>query len=289
MLCMRDNFFSMIKDSYLKSYLLLLACAYCDSCKEKDTIVLEDKTLTLLVLPIFSVAGNMNEKHALMRAVSIVTLEKVQDLYGGIASADELEIAIFSKAYNEHQKDEENNTKKQVLIDLYKSISECSYLELLKRVIHAEQYGIAMNMIMNFFSFNVQISGHGFYVCYSYRSESNEEKDSSIFFEIGRSLDEGQTEWLARKLTKYDNSRNIESRYHTEVSFIQRLHNVFSEDEFIKAFMDANPAEFFYKLTNESEKCCFYNLFKYTDNMDWRQAIKLLNEFIKTNSEDMKQ
>jgi len=39
-----------------------------------------------------------------------------------------------------------------------------------------------------------------------------------------------------------------------------------------------NPADFFYKITKTSpDKCDFYNLYKFTDDQEWRSAAQLLN------------
>jgi hypothetical protein len=284
MLCLRDEIFNKINDSPLKMFLMLLSCAFCDSCKEKDTIVFDSKYQSLFVLPIFAIARNMGEEHVLFRTISIVMLEKVQDMFGGNSTISEKEIANFIKAHNDNVHDNDEKKQQNKLVNLYQSISECSYLELIKRIVFDEQYSIALNMAMNFFSFNVEIGGHGFYYCYSYKRGRKETVNDDIFFEVGRMLDEGATEWLTQEIcSKSDKSIAFdEARYHTEVSYIKKIFEKYSEKKVVSAYMgslsDKFSLDFFYDITKASDKCDFYHIFKFTDCQDWRAAISLLNK-----------
>ena len=290
-LCLREEFFDNIHDSPLKASYLLLSCAFCDFCgiingsgETIDITASDSKLISLFVLPLFSIVRNANEKHALIRAMSMVMLEKVQDSFGGINSYDEEEIAVFIKSYNEQAQEQGNkeNRKQRNLTKQYQNISECSYLELQKRVIYNEQYATALNMTMNFFLMNVGVRKQGLRSRFHYIRGERPYYKENIFMDVRRSLDEGMTEWITKILCG-DSDESIgpnqsnRSLYHTEVSFIKKLMHKFHEEKLVAAYMLENPIEFIFGITRKSHKCDFYKIYKYTDNLNWRSAIALLN------------
>ncbi|MDD3416387.1 MAG: hypothetical protein PHY47_20685 [Lachnospiraceae bacterium] len=277
---MRNEILDNVRDSDIKKFLMLLSCDFCDSCTERGTFILDNSLQSLFVLPIFTIARNMNEEHVLFRTMSITLLEKVQETFAGKVVADEREIVEFIDNYNGYHKDS-SEMQQNMLIKSYQTINECSYLELFKRVLYDEQYSVAMNMAMNFFKFNVEVGGHGFYYNYSYNRGLKKSDKENIFFEIGRMLDEGATEWLTQKLCAKSDEPIKLARYHTEVSYIKKIIQKYTEKEVTKAYMSGLsgglPLDFFYNITMPSEKCDFYHIFKFTDSQDWRSAISLLN------------
>ena len=272
MICLREK----LNDTDLSSpFLILLSCAWCKKMEEIDHN-LEDiekinKIHRLLIEPVFIMFNNADD--FLFRGIGILFLEKTQKNFPKDKNCEK-NIAklnnIFKSSYgNLHKK----------LFDFFSTVEEYTYLEILKRTIYEK---IAPILIMNFINANIKCAQSSFRTRLYFRNE----KDN--FFDIGVSLDEGIVQYMTLQICedKIPIKPNDESTYYFEVKYIERLISMYGEhrviratfpEEYFKDTKEERPIDFIYNITAISQnKCDFYDLYRYTDNQDWKSAISLL-------------
>lgn len=275
MLCLKDKFFTYLKDSDIKFNLMLLSCAWCDA-KNKVVGVKHEFTIaSLFILPIYVITSCMSYNNVTCKMDMILSLDNYQKTFKNDSSFDK-EAIEFIKEFDTFQQEPLNIELEKLLYQQFRNISEYSYLEILKRIIHAEEYELATYIVANFFRINVRIRKQGFRTFMYYRvSEANERKDA-LFYDVGVSLDEGQVQLMTQMVTGC--SDEYISSYYLEMSFVKKMHLKYSEKIMFRSHYNKSPARFLYQLTKESENNCdFFNLLKFTHDQDWRSAIKLLN------------
>lgn len=244
--------------------LILFCCNYCKKIQDKTEI---DKYSRLLIEPLW--ISLKKDEHALFRAMGSNILENTAKLFT-TSDNEEKEmrriIAATQKAASSG-----NNT---YLIDCLSQVSPGAYLKLMARWHFNEIYDAAFATALCYFPTKLNI-------CYmAFRTQFISKDDNEVFFDIGVSLDEGCVEHLTQEMTKSIGGKCIEDAYFFEVEFYKNIVKQFDigkQEEGKIMFANGGPT-FLYEHTKNVDKCSFYNLFKLSDDQNWRGAYQVLKE-----------
>lgn len=279
-----DNQFYDLGD--LKYGIMLNCCAYCKKINSNEKV--DNISLELITLPFFMINRNIHCEHQniLMKMMGVTLLNNLKEQFPTSRKQNK-DINRLIDINNAVAKGKNPNN----YLKDFRKISERAYLELINNLLFQNKNKIALFISTAFTISNIEISGHGFLHNFSYRPkiknresliviEGNKAKfvdDSipleNIYLSLGRSLDEGMTEYVTNKM-----SMSESSRYYIEIQFIKKMINILGEESVLNAYFNPNNnLKFFYDITKNTDcKCDFFDLFYYTDSQEWSKSIEIL-------------
>ena len=293
--CFRDIIDNLPYDIGERKFEIMLnCCAYCK--KKNNDENFENKKLELIALPFFIINRNTNNENQniMMKMMGMAIIDSLSKSFPPSKRLNN-ELKKLVEVNNNVAKGKDPNK----YLNVFRKTSENSYLELLNMLLYDNNNKTALFISTSFAMANIGVSGHGFLHNFSYRTIIKNERSKiilksemskfinnsisseDIYLSLGRSLDEGMTQYLTDKASKSESNR-----YYIEVQFIKRLISSFGEEALINAYFNPNNnLEFFYNITKKTtRKCDFFDLLYYTDSQDWQQAAKILERI--SNNDD---
>lgn len=264
-ICMREEIAKLLpEDDNFHSYLTLMCCNFCKQIDSAAGLKGIDKHLKTLILPLFCALNRQD--NAIMRMIGCSMLEDVASIFEEPDNSQgELEQIIDSiKASGK----EKSNLP---IIKCLEDISPNSYIKVIISFIYQEYYDLAFSVALCFIRANVNFNLHGF------RFQPSFKTTDTPFMDLGVSLDEGITEFLTLEMLE---SKEIGDAYYFEVRFFKKFLETFDtyKNEIINSYFSGNLIPFLYKISNNCNKCQFYNMFAYTDAKEWSEALAALYE-----------
>lgn len=253
----------------------LMGCAYCKKRQNKENV---DKYLRLLIEPML--ISQRRSKHSIIRAFGSTLLEETAELFEK-PNDPEKDIASF-------QEDLIHVTKKEVALRVcVEKVKPYVFLKALARLYYSENYDFVFVLSFVYACSHIVITGHGLRSIIYYGKE--------LFFDLGVSLDEGMTECFTldvmRASSKGDNDLvqdiketdfNYEDSflYFTETRFFRKLCETIEVgiNDFMAQAFAGSAIKYLYNEMKDCDPCLFYELFKYTDEQNWKVANEILKK-----------
>lgn len=252
------------EDDHFQSYLSVMCCKFCREIDENNSLKNIDSTLKVIVAPLFCSLNH--QENAIMRMIGCKILDDVASVFNEPENLEKEINAIFisiKKAI-----DEKSNFP---LINCLKNVTVNSYIKVITNLIYQEFYDTAFSLALCFINANVCLNYHGF------RFQPTFKTCEKPFIDIGTSLDEGITEYLTLEMS---GAKEIRDAYYFEVkyfkSFLERLSN--HKDEIISAYFKGEAIPLLFRLSKNCDKCLFYDLFFFTDSLQWKKAFQLIKD-----------
>ena len=240
--------------------LMLMSCRYC---KKRQNKIELDEFDRLFAEPIY--IALIKQEHALFRAIGSNILDETADHFADV-NDEQNEMKKIIEAFDSSVA----NSNWSNLLECLTQVSPSSYLRLMAKLFFYKKYETAFRLGVCFIDAKTNIIYSGYQVSCVYKDDKN------VSFTMGRSINEGATEYFTEKL--FNDGNYIRDAYYFEVEFYKKVKELFSlnEKEEGDVFFAAGGANYLYNQTKLLDKCVLIELLDLSDAQKWREVYKFI-------------